>query len=225
MLKKLGLGFLLSCFCVFLLSRCVPMEDPAKEVVAPKEYMPLSWEAKDDSRKAWSAHIYKEVEARYESFSKAKDMTTFCPLYDSLDKDRKIAAISQMLVGVAFHESGWKPTSWMTETTMGDDCITKKQIRSEGLLQLSYCDTTWAKHCKFDWSKDKSLRENDPKKTIYDPYLNLSCGIGILANQVDKYSKITMEKSVYWAVLKIGGKYSKIPQIAESTKKQLPFCK
>lgn len=197
--------------------------------VAPKQDVidyALSWENKYPTRKEWSQFIYKEVENRFESFDKAQDMKLFCPKYASLDKNKKIIAISQMIVGVAYHESGWNPASAMTETTMGKDCITGVQIRSEGLLQLSYCDMTWAKHCKFDWAKDKSLKQDDASKTIFDPYLNLSCGVGILANQIDKYGFIVMAKNIYWAVLKDPsiGKYSKVYQIADMTKKQLAFC-
>lgn len=225
-MEKHSKAIILLAFILVSLLSCKQEEAPIVKPEEPKKAHSLSWENNYPTRKEWSKIIYSEVEGRFESFDKASDMSLFCPKYKSLDKDKKIAAISQMIVGVAYHESGWKATSWMTESTMGKDCITGVQIKSEGLLQLSYCDMTWAKHCKFDWAKDKSLDQNDSKKTIFDPYLNLSCGIGILANQIDKYGKIVMAKNIYWAVLKDPsvGKYSKVNQIADSTKKALEFC-
>jgi hypothetical protein len=68
-------------------------------------------------------------------------------------------------------------------------------------------------HCKIDWQKDKNLSAIDPKKTILDPYINLECGLRILANQITKKGNVILSSGVYWSVIKDGGKYSKVQPI------------
>ena len=122
---------------------------------------------------------------------------------------------------MAYFESGWKPTSRMTETTMGIDPVTGKQVESEGLLQLSYQDVPnygsvlKFPACKIDWQKDKSLSAIDPKKTILDLYINLECGLRILGSQIKKKGSAILSSGVYWSVLKEGGKYSKVESIID----------
>jgi hypothetical protein len=112
----------------------------------------------------------------------------------------------------------------MHEKTMGTDPVTKKPVYSEGLLQLSYQDTQWATHCKFDWKADQYLDPKDSSKTILNPYRNLYCGVGIMANQIKKRKDIALVTGVYWAVLKQGGRYSKIPEITKQVK-AFKLCK
>jgi hypothetical protein len=97
-------------------------------------------------------------------------------------------------------------------------------VASEGLLQLSYQDEgSYNLDCGFDWSKDKGYTDSDARKTILDPYNNLKCGIAIMARQLKNRRAITLPNSVYWAVLKINGKYTQISGISAVTKK-LAFC-
>jgi hypothetical protein len=49
-------------------------------------------------------------------------------------------------------------------------------VRSEGLLQLTYEDQT-RYGCDFDWDVDKTLKADDPAKTILQPKNNLECGV------------------------------------------------
>lgn len=185
----------------------------------------LSWDTKEE-RKAWTKHIEKmfSEEALFNSFDSAQDASRLCPNYLNLSRSEKVKVFSEFIVWVAYYESGWNPVSRMTETTMGTDPITKKQVASEGLLQLSYQDIQWAKFCKFDWSKDKTLADKDPSKTIMDPISNLDCGIRIMARQVDRKGKLILETGVYWAVIRDGGKYSKVDKIVAKTM-ELPFCR
>lgn len=91
---------------------------------------------------------------------------------------------------------------------MGTDPVTGRQVASEGLLQLSYQDVQWAPYCEFDWSVDKKYSDTDARKSIFDPEkITEDCGIQILDRQVAKKSNIALSSGVYWAVLKIGGKY------------------
>ncbi|MFM2337241.1 MAG: hypothetical protein RL115_434 [Bacteroidota bacterium] len=124
---------------------------------------------------------------------------------------------AEFISALALPESGWKLNSEMVETTMGIDPITKKQVRSEGLLQLSYQDkNNYGKFgipCRFDWEKDKHLDVKDLNKTIFQPDINLETGIHIFSHQIKSKGSVLLKEDVYWAVIKLGGKYTKIPQI------------
>lgn len=188
---------------------------------------PLAWESKVPGSREWSNAIYHIItteESQMLAQNIADDVETFCPKYRSLPEQQRLNFWGQLFVGMAKYESAWKPTSRMVETTMGTDPVTGRQVASEGLLQLSYQDErSYNLDCGFDWSKDKYLSDTDPKKTIFDPKNNLRCGIKIMARQLKRARAISLTSGVYWAVLKIGGKYTKIPEIAAITK-TLPFC-
>lgn len=173
-----------------------------------------------DKRKQWSKFAWNLVGGElWPKFSKMTDGSKLCSKYDSLTTDQKKEAVVEMIIATAYFESGWDPTSRMFESTMG--------YYSEGLLQLSYPDMEWAKYCKFDKKKDDKLYPNpkDPNRTILDPIINLDCGIRIMADQIEEKKKILLDRGVYWAVLKINGKYQKIAQIKGRTEVATGFCK
>ena len=99
------------------------------------------------------------------------------------DKRAFWAYTFQALAGA---EAGLKPTTNVRHTepeVAVEDTVTKRTVRQEGLLQLTYMD---AKRygCDFDWAQDKTLAEKDPAKTILTPKNNLLCGVKILENQM-----------------------------------------
>lgn len=185
----------------------------------------LSWEKGHAERAPWSDQLNALMQELWPSLSQAKDMTRFCPKYESLTLEQKQKAFAEMIVGISYFESAWSPVSRMQESTMGTDPITGRAVYSEGLLQLSYQDIIWAKYCKFDWAKDKALDPKSPLKTILNPALNLDCGVRILADQVASKKAVVLSKSVYWAVIKDGGKYQQIPGIVSLVQKAMPECK
>ena len=178
-------------------------------------FVALSWENKDASRKSWSDYTFKLIDSLFSSFDNCKDILRIRPDYNSLSHQQKVNVWGEVISAIALPESGWKPTSAMVEKTQGKDIITKDSVRSEGLLQLSYQDKIYYPKlpCRFDWEKDKNLSKTDPKKTIFDPYINLEMGINILAQQIRNQGKVILSKNVYWAVIKENGKYEKITQI------------
>jgi hypothetical protein len=186
----------------------------------------LSWESNlsKPERKAWSYALVEYIAKDKEKFDKAADIESFCPKYKKLDKNTQIQALAETVLAVMFFESRYEPTSRMAEPPLGNDCVTKKPVYSEGLLQLSYCDKTWAKFCRFDWEADKKLDPKDPKKTILDPIINMECGVGIMANQVARKGLLAFTKNNYWAVLRPEGKYGKVPEIKARVKKNAPYC-
>lgn len=215
-MKKYVFFFLLICgfaFEVMAVSK-KPVKIPAVVVPKPVGEFLISWEKDHPERKAWTQFTKNLIGGElFETFNSAKDATVICPKYHSLTIDQKVTVWTEFISGMAKYESAWKPTSWMTEKTMGIDPITKKQVKSEGLLQLSYQDTQWAKYCHFDWSKDKKLSQDDPNKTIFDPFLNLECGLKILRTQIQKKGYVIISRGVYWAVIKEGGRYNQINNI------------
>lgn len=183
----------------------------------------IAWEVGHPERSPWTQYLLKVIDENKSDLFSAQDIQIFCPKFGSLGEDQKKLAIAQLFSAISKFESDFVPTSRYVETTMGKDCITNKQVVSEGLFQLSYCDKTWQPKCAFDWEKDKLLKDSDPRKTILDPYINTECAVSIMAQQVKIKKKIVLSSGVYWAVLKDGGKYSKIDEIAGFVR-ALPFC-
>lgn len=195
----------------------------------PDAYAPLTWESNVKDSILWSLAIYRFIQSEQPVLlqTQVTDMNTFCPRYDSLAQVQKINFWGQLVAAIAKFESGWKPVTRYVETTMGDDAITGEQIVSEGLLQLSYQDAKYTpSFCKFDWSADKSLNAKNPldaRKTIFDPYKNLRCGLAILAKQIKSKKAIAVNSGAYWSVIKLGNSNNKIEKISAITK-SLSFC-
>lgn len=191
-----------------------------------KYFTPLNWDKKEE-RKLWTKYMYYTImmeESQMLGQNVADDIETFCPKYRSLSDAQRLNFWGQFFAALATHESSWDPTTRMVESTMGTDPITKKQVTSEGLLQLSYQDEgSYGLDCGFDWNQDKNLKARDPRKSILNPYLNLRCGIKIMSKLLQKNRKIEIGKGAYWAVIKKNGKYNKTQQISKVTK-SLAFC-
>ncbi len=203
-----------------------PTPTPEPEPEPGYKMQALAWEnTKYPERTEWSKYLQELILNEWSSLLPgADDITTFCPKYNTLDNNQRANAWAQLFVAIAKYESAYSPVSRMHETTMGTDPVTGGKVYSEGLLQLSYQDVHWARYCKFDWQKDKNLAPTDPKKTILDPYINLHCGVGIMAGQIKSKGRIVVSSGVYWAVIKSGGKYQQINNIAAIVK-TLPLCK
>lgn len=185
----------------------------------------LSWES-TPSRSAWSKTLMEIINQEWGRIEQASDMNIFCPKYYGLSEETKKIAFAEVIVWTSFYESTWNQIAWMTESSMGIDAITKRQVRSEGLMQMSYQDTQWAKYCEFDWSLDKYLDENDYKKTIFDPHKNLKCAVQVMSRQIARTKKIVLPRGHYWAVLRDPtlGRYSKVYEISSRVSKQLKDC-
>lgn len=189
-------------------------------------YTPLTWEKTMRERAAWSAMVYQIIQTQEPGLlnQQVNDMATFCPRYDELSKMKKLNFWGQLISSMAKFESGWKPTDRYVETTMGTDPVTGQKVVSEGLLQLSYQDVK--NHpglCLFDWSKDKLLSANDPRKTIFDPFKNLQCGVRILARQIRNKHAIAVDQGAYWSVIKLGNSHQHIQEISRMIR-DLDFC-
>lgn len=166
---------------------------------------PLLWESSKYASPEWSLHTMEVIqnEVAPDLLPGAEDVESFCPLYRELNNEQRANFWALLVSAIVKFESGFDPTERFRESSMGTDRVTGQQIYSEGLMQMSYGDTLSAPFCEFDWDSDKRLRADDPRKTIFDPETNLSCGIKILARQIRNRNRISIPvgKGAYWSVL------------------------
>lgn len=200
-----------------------PTPSPKSEAPAEPDSVYLAWDVKPEG-KQWSAVLLKSIDTNWQELKKAGDIADFCANWETLSEAKKKEVFAELMIAIAYYESGWSPVSRMKETTMGIDPITKLPVYSEGLFQLSYQDEQWIK-CGFDWEKDKTLSPEDPKKTILNPALNIDCAVRIMARQIKNKGEVLLFSGVYWAVIKQMGRYQKIDGIKNRVKLNVSACK
>lgn len=186
----------------------------------------LSWEnttAPHPERAPWSKAVVESIDTNYNKFIQAKDWSSFCPRFQLLDKAQKINAMAEFVVAVAYYESGYNSLARMRED-LGTDKVTGQQVMSEGLLQLSYGDKLWAPWCEFDWARDRHLPIST-RRSILEPTKNLRCGLGIMANQINRHSSVVVRHpKSYWSVIADGHKNQKIFKIKQRVKAKAKGC-
>jgi hypothetical protein len=152
----------------------------------------------------WDRIVEQALSPAMLSPSAGRGVRTFCPRFSAMSDADKRAFWAYTFQALAGAEAGLKPTTDVRHTepeVAKEDTVTKRMIRSEGLLQLTYMD---AKRygCDFDWDHDKSLPEKDPAKTILRPRNNLLCGVKILENQMITQRRPLLSPSSYWVTLR-----------------------
>jgi hypothetical protein len=150
---------------------------------------------------------------------------------------------ADLLWSIAGPESDRRRTQITLETNLDGvlnpiDPVTGYQVRSEGLLQLSYQDTLnydARRACPFDWAADKAKAVADYAKgagygdgtrSIHDAYKNLRCGVFIVnAHLTHLYPSAKFEDALrrYWITMDPGDPAYKIVR-ANLTKRQ-PACR
>ncbi len=142
-------------------------------------------------------------------------MSTVCPKWSSLTRGEREKFWSSLLWAIALPESGRKRTAVYRETTMSTDAVTGLQIRSEGLLQLSYVDLKNHRYPFGDisWAYDRTMALSDyakgvssgnPTRTLLNAYSNLNLGLFIINRMVGKYPTEKLEKTMgkYWSTMR-----------------------
>lgn len=133
----------------------------------------------------------------------ARDVRPFCPRFGLLSKGDKRAFWAYFFQALAGAEAGLRPTTNVRHTepevAVKDD-VTRRMVRSQGLLQLTYMDAK-RYSCDFDWEADRKLPEKDPERTILQPKNNLECGVKILENQLIEQRRPLLSQKSYWATL------------------------
>jgi hypothetical protein len=182
-----------------------------KTEVKPAPATPIAVKKVELGKPSWDSEWDKIIEdAVPEKFltSKkvARDVRPFCPRYKSMsdvDKKQYWAYFFQALAGA---EAGLEPTTNVRHNDPAiavKDTVTKRIVRQEGLLQLTYMDAN-RYGCDFEWEADRQLAEKDPAKTILQPKNNLLCGIRILSNQLIVRRWPLLTHKSYWITLQPG---------------------
>ncbi len=156
----------------------------------------------------WDAYIEKALPADMLSTRAGQDVRRYCPRFNQIGEADKRAFWAYFFQALAGAEAGLKPTTDVRHTepevAVKDD-VTKRMVRSEGLLQLTYMDAK-RYDCDFDWDADKTMKVKDPEKSILQPKNNLECGVKIMDNQLMTLRKPLLSSSSYWSTLRPGTK-------------------
>ncbi len=133
----------------------------------------------------------------------SRDVRPFCPQFDAMGEADKRAFWAYFFQALAGAEAGLKPTSRAVHLQPAMQKKDGAPGQTEGLLQLTYVD---AKRygCDFDWQADRTLKANDPARTILQPKNNLECGVKILDQQMIAQHKRLLSPSSYWSTLRPG---------------------
>lgn len=186
----------------------VPPPQPEIEAIPAT---PIEEKKADLGEQTWNPEWDRIVEAALSpemlSARVARDVRPFCPRFNAMSDGDKRAFWAYFFQALAGAEAGLVPTADVRHTepqVQEKDTVTKRMVRSEGLLQLTFMDAQ-RYGCDFDWDKDKQLPEKDPAKTILQPRNNLTCGVKILENQLIAQRKPLLSQSGYWSTLRPGG--------------------
>ncbi len=172
---------------------------PATPIAEKKEELGQdSWDPQ------WDVIVEKALSPGMLSPRVARGVRTFCPRFASMGEADKRAFWAYTFQALAGAEAGLEPTTNVRHTepeVAVEDPVTKRTVRQEGLLQLTYMD---AKRygCDFNWEQDKELAKRSPAKTILTPENNLLCGVKILENQMLTQRKPLLSPSSYWVTLR-----------------------
>jgi hypothetical protein len=183
---------------------------PPKPVLKQAPPTPIAEKKEELGQESWDPQwdviVEKALSPEMLSPQVARGVRTFCPRFASLSEADKRAFWAYTFQALAGAEAGLKPTTSVRHTepeVAVEDEVTKRTVRQEGLLQLTYMD---AKRygCDFDYERDKGLATKSPEKTILTPKNNLLCGVKILENQMLNLHKPLLTPSSYWVTLRPG---------------------
>jgi hypothetical protein len=184
--------------------KAAPPPQPAMKAAPPTPIAEKKQELNEPSwDPQWDRIVEQALPPAMLSANVARGVRTFCPRFATMSEADKRAFWAYTFQALAGAEAGLKPTTDVQHTepeVAKKDTVTKRMIRSEGLLQLTYMDAT-RYHCDFDWEHDKTLPENDPAKTILQPRNNLLCGVKIMENQMITQRRPLLSSASYWVTL------------------------
>jgi hypothetical protein len=154
----------------------------------------------------WDQIIEKAIPAEMLSSQVPKDVRRFCPRFFDMGETDRRAFWAYFFQALAGAEAGLNPKTRAHHTepeVAVRDEVSGMYGRTEGLLQLTYADQK-RYSCDFDWQADRTLKPNDPARTILQPKNNLECGVKILTNQIVTQHKPLLTRGGYWSTLQPG---------------------
>lgn len=187
-----------------------PTQEAPKPEVKPAPATPIAEKKEELGATSWNPQWDEFVESSLApdmlSTRVARDVRPFCPRFATMTEADKRAFWAYFFQALAGAEAGLKPTTDVRHTepeVAKRDTVTKRMVRSEGLLQLTYMDAE-RYGCDFDWQADKVLPEKDPARTILQPRNNLTCGVKILEDQLITHKRPLLTRLSYWSTLQPG---------------------
>jgi hypothetical protein len=168
-------------------------------------------------------------------------LSNFCPGFAEIRDKPQFYAV--LLWAIAGPESDWQRTQITLETNLEGvanplDPVTGQQVRSEGLLQLSYQDMESygaPEACSFDWPADRAkagaeyaagVPFGDGTRSIHDAYKNLGCALFIVnAHLTQRYPSLKFEDALqrYWVVM--NPKSDAYETVRNNMNRRLPVCR
>jgi hypothetical protein len=171
---------------------------------------PIAEKKEELGGKTWDSHwdvvIEQSLSPEMLSPMAARAVRSFCPNFSNEAEADKRAFWAYLFQAMAGAEAGLDPSADVhhTQAVMNKtDTVTKRPIRQQGLLQLSYQDAEQY-GCDMDWAKDRHLSKHDPETSILQPEKNLTCGVKIMENQIITQKKPLIVRSSYWSTLQPG---------------------
>jgi hypothetical protein len=138
----------------------------------------------------WDQNIENALPPEMLSSQVPRGVRRFCPRFYEMGTADKRTFWAYFFQALAGAEAGLNPNT-SARHSQPDRALA---VRSEGLLQLSYADRN-RYGCDFNWAMDRTLKANDPAKTILQPKNNLECGVKILFNQIIVQHKPLLSRS------------------------------
>ncbi len=154
----------------------------------------------------WDVLVEEALPPDMLSPAAARAVRSYCPNFETEAEADKREFWAYMFQALAGAEAGLDPTANVHHTQAAVakiDSVTKRPVRAEGLLQMTYEDAD-RYGCDFDWANDRKLAEHDARRSILQPDKNLGCGVKIMENQILTQGKPLLSRTSYWSTLQPG---------------------
>ncbi len=173
-----------------------------------------------------------------------------CPKWDRLGEGHKRRFYANLLRIIARFESDHDPATMALEKAMSIDPVTKRQVVSEGLLQLSYQDQRNFPGCNFDFAGDRARFEEDwslqdsrktyenallkgwtaknADRSILAPGAQFACAVAVLsraARASQREGKSLLAKLGYWQNLDGKTNPTAYRRIMAQLDAETPYCR
>jgi len=173
-----------------------------------------------------------------------------CPKWDRLGEGHKRRFYADLLRIIARYESGHDPATMALEKAMSIDPVTRRQVVSEGLLQLSYQDQRNFPGCNFDFAADRARYEEDwtlqdarktyenallkgwtaknTDRSILTPGAQFACAVAVLsraAHASRREGKSLLAKLGYWQNLDGKTNPTAYRRIMAQLDAETPYCR